>query len=265
MSGILLPATSRLKSDWSDYTLIIASNCVGNVGQLSADLLISTLWLNKVAYLHTDLLLPVVGNDPYATGKIEKTCKLCTCCELYENEALKLAIIQLRSKIAKGRKGEYVRRLEHWITCSKFENVIIISSSNLHRRQECEMKGGKIKYLISDSLRDITGKVLTESLDWKEHSNYETIDQVQLPGSGIALPLFTKCSKSGLNIILVFVYTERGDNLQNAYILCNMLNDWRGWLDMRKNEKTEIAKGQWKPPISWRWRHGYKKDDMYKS
>ncbi|CAD5124266.1 unnamed protein product [Dimorphilus gyrociliatus] len=264
MSGILLPASSRLKSDWTDYTLIIASNCVGNVGQLSADLLISTLWLNKIAYLHTDLLLPAVGNDPYATGKIEKTCKLSTCCELYENEALKLAIIQLRSRIAKGRKGEYVRRLEHWIRCSKFENVIIVSSSNLHKRQESEIKGPTFKYLISDTLKESAGKVLKDSLEWKEHE-YESIDNVQLPGSGIALPLFSKCSKFDMNIILIFVYTERGDNLQNAYILCNMLNDWKGWLDMKKSGKTEIAKGQWKPPVSWRWRHGYKKDDMYKS
>ena len=38
---------------------------VGNVGQLTADLLISTLQIPSVGYLHDESLLPLCGNDPY--------------------------------------------------------------------------------------------------------------------------------------------------------------------------------------------------------
>ncbi len=40
---------------------------IGNVGQLAADLVISTLSMAKVGYLYDDSLLPVVGNDPFAS------------------------------------------------------------------------------------------------------------------------------------------------------------------------------------------------------
>lgn len=42
---------------------------VGNVGQLAVDLVISTLRMPKVGYFYTDCLVPMVGNNPYATTK----------------------------------------------------------------------------------------------------------------------------------------------------------------------------------------------------
>lgn len=38
---------------------------IGNVGQLTTDLLISTLRPSKVGYLYTDCVVPVVGNNPF--------------------------------------------------------------------------------------------------------------------------------------------------------------------------------------------------------
>lgn len=42
---------------------------VGNVGQLAIDLVISTLDMTKVGYFYTDCLVPMVGNNPYATAE----------------------------------------------------------------------------------------------------------------------------------------------------------------------------------------------------
>lgn len=41
---------------------------MGNVGQLAIDLVISTLTMTKVGYFYTDCLVPMVGNNPYATS-----------------------------------------------------------------------------------------------------------------------------------------------------------------------------------------------------
>ena len=54
---------------------------VGNVGQLAADLVISTLCMTKVGYLHDDSIVPVIGNDPFATGDTSKVCRLMTAAE----------------------------------------------------------------------------------------------------------------------------------------------------------------------------------------
>lgn len=42
---------------------------VGNVGQLAVDLMVSTLNMTRVGYIHTDCLIPMAGNNPYATCK----------------------------------------------------------------------------------------------------------------------------------------------------------------------------------------------------
>ena len=44
---------------------------VGNVGQLSVDLIVSTLSMKRVGYMHTDCLVPMVGPNPYATSAEE--------------------------------------------------------------------------------------------------------------------------------------------------------------------------------------------------
>lgn len=52
---------------------------VGNVGQLSTDLLIAALKPERIGYIYHESLLAVVGNDPYTD--IPYSCKLCTCCD----------------------------------------------------------------------------------------------------------------------------------------------------------------------------------------
>lgn len=52
-------------ADWSDHTFIFASVSIGNIGQLTSDLLISTLQLNKAGYVLSDLVQPIVGHDAF--------------------------------------------------------------------------------------------------------------------------------------------------------------------------------------------------------
>lgn len=42
---------------------------VGNVGQLAVDLIVSNLNMSRVGHIHTDCLIPMAGNNPYATCK----------------------------------------------------------------------------------------------------------------------------------------------------------------------------------------------------
>lgn len=44
---------------------------VGNVGQLAADLIISTLDMARVGHFHSDCLIPMAGNNPYSRGEEE--------------------------------------------------------------------------------------------------------------------------------------------------------------------------------------------------
>lgn len=58
--------------DWSEYTLIISCVSVGNIGQLAADLLISTLpQTQKAGYLISTLVQPIVGHDAFVHNSPE--------------------------------------------------------------------------------------------------------------------------------------------------------------------------------------------------
>ena len=53
---------------------------VGNVGQLAVDMVISTLWMERIGYIYHDSILPLVGNDPFAHPE-SVACKIVTSCE----------------------------------------------------------------------------------------------------------------------------------------------------------------------------------------
>lgn len=42
---------------------------VGNVAQLAVDLIVSTLNMSRVGFIHTGCLIPMAGNNPYTTCK----------------------------------------------------------------------------------------------------------------------------------------------------------------------------------------------------
>uniref|UniRef100_A0A8C9QCL0 Proteasome assembly chaperone 2 n=1 Tax=Spermophilus dauricus TaxID=99837 RepID=A0A8C9QCL0_SPEDA len=55
------------------FTLLMPAVSVGNVGKFAIDLIISTLNMRKIGYFYTDCLVPIVGNNPYATEEDNST------------------------------------------------------------------------------------------------------------------------------------------------------------------------------------------------
>uniref|UniRef100_A0A2K6G301 Proteasome assembly chaperone 2 n=1 Tax=Propithecus coquereli TaxID=379532 RepID=A0A2K6G301_PROCO len=82
--------------DLTGFTLLMPAVSVGNVGQLAIDLIISTLNMSKIGYFYTDCLVPMVGNNPYATAEANST-ELSINTEVYSLPSRKLVALQLRS------------------------------------------------------------------------------------------------------------------------------------------------------------------------
>lgn len=60
------------QSNWSEYTFVFASVSVGNIGQLAADLLISSFSnTQKAGYLISNLVHPLVGHDAFVQNSSE--------------------------------------------------------------------------------------------------------------------------------------------------------------------------------------------------
>lgn len=73
---------------------------VGNVGQLTSDLIISSTEMTKIGYIHDDSTLPMVGNDPFSRPD-PKTCQLVTSCESKMPPGLLIHIFMYKLKTKK--------------------------------------------------------------------------------------------------------------------------------------------------------------------
>ena len=104
--------------DLSGYTLILPSVAVGNVAQLSVDLLISSLNLKKCGRIFDSAFIPIVGADPYNEDNQE----ICTSLDLYMSREKKIVVLQIRSPLIK-KPTNFLYQIQNFITDSKISKV----------------------------------------------------------------------------------------------------------------------------------------------
>nr|ACU20568.1 unknown [Glycine max] len=93
-------------------TLILPALSIGNVGQLVADLLISSMGSERVGYLDDPNVLPCVGNDAY--GPFPQG-DLALPLEAYDSLSNALTIIQQRSPVVKGMMIEFAKNMADFL------------------------------------------------------------------------------------------------------------------------------------------------------
>lgn len=101
-----------------DYTLILPSVAVGNVGQLSVDLLISNLNLQKIGQIFNAAFVPIVGANAYHEGSSELT----TAIDVYAGFKEHIVVVQIRSPYV-GELTEFFDELARFITERKIAKV----------------------------------------------------------------------------------------------------------------------------------------------
>lgn len=101
-----------------DFTLIVPSVAVGNVAQLTVDLLVASLNLQRIGQIITSAFIPIVGLDPY----IETSEYLSTAVDIYAGVENKILVIQIRSPFIKSLNSFY-DNLSQFITTNKISKV----------------------------------------------------------------------------------------------------------------------------------------------
>ncbi|XP_036678917.1 proteasome assembly chaperone 2 isoform X2 [Balaenoptera musculus] len=125
--------------DLSGCTLLMPAVSVGNVGQLAIDLIISTLNMCKIGYFYTDCLVPMVGNNPYATAE-ENSTELSINAEVYASPSKKLVALQLRSIFIKYKSKSFCEKLLSWVKSSNCAKVVVLSSSHSYHRNDLQLR-----------------------------------------------------------------------------------------------------------------------------
>ncbi|XP_056377500.1 proteasome assembly chaperone 2 [Hyla sarda] len=237
----------------ADCTLLLPAVSVGNVGQLAVDLIISTLVLPKVGYFYTDCLVPMVGNNPYATNE-EHAKELCTNAEVYASSDKKLAVLQIRSPLIKKKSRAFCQALTSWMKTCAFSRVVLLSSSHAYQRDDRQLSGTPFRYLVTPALQTSVADTM-KALEWKEMeklSLYPGINdeekKISIPGGGLTKHLFEDCCSESIHMAVVLKFCSEGDNIPDAFDLLAHVNRWLHLLDL----PGEVGTTSWKIPSSWR-------------
>ncbi|XP_054620491.1 proteasome assembly chaperone 2 isoform X2 [Dunckerocampus dactyliophorus] len=228
---------------FKDLTLVMPAVAVGNVGQLAVDLIISTLNVRRVGYLHTDCLIPMAGNNPYATCKDDAE-ELHTAAEVYAAPELKLAILQIRAPIVKPKSKRFRQLLLSWIKSSGFSRTVVLSSSHAYQRDDQQLQG--LLKASADALKELGWKEMEKVPPCLGHSDANTEPRLVVPGGGITKGLFTDSCTEEVRLAVLLIFCSEGNNIPDAFTLLNHLNDWLHLLDSPKHEANN-----WKIPASW--------------
>lgn len=219
------------------YTLIVPSVAVGNVAQLSCDLLISTLKMKKVACLYSLAFIPVLGYDPYNLNSND----LAGCCELYQCEEKKLLVLQIRSPIILRYARLFLQEIVTSFKDHEISNIIVLTSSYAHEK----------KHIMTSPFRyiaDETSPYLNtmRNKNWIQH---ESLDgTLKIHGGGFASVLYEISTQSLMPCTILYKYCSEGDNTLDAY---DMIQYLTSILEVLNENVSQLVE-----PVSWKFLFG---------
>jgi len=247
MASFFIPYDENVQlsdGQWNGYTLILPCVSVGNVPQLTTDLLINMLIktnddhhgagkdLELIGYIRSENVHPFAGPDPFSIhGQL-----FATSIQVFVSKSKKLIIIQQRSPIYKERRNEFYAELSDWISKHNFSLILLLTSSFDHYLVPGLNQDNifPISYL-SVNLDDFLQSNL-EKLDLKpvKHVDPHTMAEdskgrIHLPGSGSARAYVKRfgsltqvdAEKKETKIICLVMYCSEGDNRLHAFKLAD--------------------------------------------
>nr|XP_047933105.1 proteasome assembly chaperone 2 isoform X3 [Anser cygnoides] len=185
---------------------------------------------------------------------------------VYSLPSKKLVVLQIRSPFIKNKYRPFCQALLSWVESSKCARVILLSSSHAYQRDDEQLLGTPLRYLLTPALEKAVGGHMQE-LKWKEMEKiaaYPGINDAEkvlhIPGGGITKLLFTESCSKGIQMAVLLKFCSEGDNIPDAFALVNYLNEWLQLIKSKGSHSTDISpeqeipdtSSQWKIPSSWR-------------
>jgi len=247
---VFLPEKKLEWSSLKDYTLVMPAVSVGNVGQLSVDLLISSVRPTKLAKLDHPVFIPVNGSDPYD----EKEKDLATAAELYISHEKQLVIFQIRSLLVKEYCTDFLNKLTQWMQSCLFAKTVLLTSCHSYERIDSQLVGSPYRYTTTASVKPETAETF-KNLGWTALETRRPVcspqekDILFYPGGGFTSQLYKLCEKLDIALITLLIFCAEGDNMGGVLLVANELNRWLKLVSMTESD-NEIPR--WKFPFSWK-------------
>ncbi|CAG9811829.1 unnamed protein product [Chironomus riparius] len=219
-----------------DFKLIIASVSTGNVGQLTADLLINSLKMEKYALFYHTAIIPIIG--PSAFSEDEKELSISS--EFFVSESNKILILQIRSPITAFYLESLCEEIIDFVKSEKINEIIQLSSAFSYEQHF--IQNNPFEFVASDSYK----------IDENLTANFNKSSNSQIPGCGIAMKLHNLAIINQIPSLIVYKYVSEGDNMFDSMQFAEKFNKLLDTPIIEKEGRADL-----KIPISWKHLFGH--------
>ncbi|OZJ04643.1 hypothetical protein BZG36_02042 [Bifiguratus adelaidae] len=225
-------------------TLIWPSVSIGNVPQLTVDLLLSTLELQRCGFIHDSSVIPVVGGIDTVDGSA--SVGVTTPCEVFISADKKYTFIQQRAPVEKNRRNQYIETLLDFIQSAGIQQVIALTSADAGSRMDMQIESQPFRILVpsrnacSDFLLE-RGRALgipqMEDIPLSEsdisfqqyHHPHRQLNNhhssiPRIAGGGLSRRLLTRLSAAEIDSAGLVMFALEGDNVSDSIHMANCVN-----------------------------------------
>eukprot|EP00039_Didymoeca_costata_P004812 m.76302 g.76302 ORF g.76302 m.76302 type:complete len:354 (-) comp12550_c0_seq3:716-1777(-) len=249
--------------DFSKTTVVLPMVGIGNVAQLTIDLLLEETKAIRVGYLEHDALLPLVANSKDGCHKQGED-NVVTALEVYYSQEHNLTMLQIRSQISKAQTANFRKDLVKFLTDSKFIRVVVLSGSNSSERQASQLQGPQQRYILSAKMKDLEPNL--KEMGWVELE--PRVTSVTNPtglfihGGGMARSMFHSLCNEDVPVLCLVQFCNHGDTRFEALELASTFNQFHEFKTKTGKHLTlstllgfkvffsQLVE-QWQVPTSW--------------
>lgn len=227
--------------NFAGHTCVIPSVGVGNVAQLAADLLISTLSMERIGTVWHPAIIPICGADAFERDDNSNDDNLTTACELYVAKEPKLLVFQIRSPLVATLMTDFFMKIIDFLCTNKIGQLIVLTSSYAYEMHAVE----------ATPYQSIGDGATFPPAGNSTHWSAEYKDDI-IHGGGYAKKFMELAVAGGIATVILFKYVSEGDNRPDAVGLVGYFNEFLGYkLGLKSNEQDTL-----KMPISWKYLFG---------
>merc|ERR1712196_3245 len=188
-------------------TLVLPSVSCGNVGQLTADLLICSLSAERVGIMSTHAVAPMVGMGAFKNGVLS------TAIEVFRAPEYQITIVQQRSPLHQGKGDAFVEEMAAGILSAGFTKTFVLSSADASCRNDLQLMSGQLQFLANSAAQPFV-ESLTHSgfCSLVESSHGE--QEVFVPTRSFSRLLLAACEGHPMSVLLSLCY--EGDNVPQS-------------------------------------------------
>mmetsp|Transcript_70418 Transcript_70418/g.155305 ORF Transcript_70418/g.155305 Transcript_70418/m.155305 type:complete len:269 (-) Transcript_70418:22-828(-) len=185
--------------NFKGQTLVLpGAGGIANLGELSADALIATYGLQRVAIVENKHLLPVAMVNAFSAESPAVT----TAAEIYQAPcgSSSLTVLQLRSGAVEGRRWAFAKELLRWAKDVGVATVLVLASCSAHVKGDADLSeasplrglaaGGRLPELLP------LGHGLSDA-ELADGPGTASAARHLLRGSGLARPLLEVAAEPG--------------------------------------------------------------------